>query len=117
MRLNTDGTFDNSFGTEGVVTTSITGLTDVAHAVALQADGRIVVAGEGNQTNPNFVLARYNTDGTLDTSFAVDGKLVVDFFGFEDRAESVAVQTDGKVVASGLAVRSTSGYGLVRVNP
>ena len=117
MRLNTDGTFDNSFGTEGVMTTSITGLTDVAHAVALQADGRIVVAGEGNLVNPNFALARYNTDGSLDTSFAVDGKLVVDFFGFEDRAENVAVQADGKVVAGGLVVRSTNGYGLVRVNP
>ena len=75
--------------TEGTTTTSITGLTDVAHAVALQADGRIVVAGEGNLVNPNFALARYNTDGTLDTSFAIDGKLVVDFFGLEDRAENV----------------------------
>jgi uncharacterized delta-60 repeat protein len=117
MRLNTDGSFDNSFGTEGVMTTSITGLTDVAHAVAIQADGRIVVAGEGNLVNPNFALARYNTDGTLDTSFAVDGKLVVDFFGFEDRAENVALQADGKVVAGGLVVNSTNGYGLIRVNP
>ncbi len=117
LRLNANGTFDNSFGTEGVTTTSITGLTDVAHAVALQADGRIVVAGEGNLVNPNFALARYNTDGTLDTSFAVDGKLVVDFFGLQDRAESVVLQADGKVVAGGLVVNSTNGYGLVRVNP
>ena len=117
LRLNANGTFDNSFGTEGATTTSLTGLTDVAHAVALQADGRIVVAGEGNLVNPNFALARYNTDGTLDTSFAVDGKLVVDFFGLQDRAESVVLQADGKVVAGGLVVNSTNGYGLVRVNP
>ena len=117
LRLNADGTFDNSFGTEGATTTSITGLTDTAHAVALQADGRIVVAGEGNLVNPNFALVRYNTDGTLDTSFAVDGKLAVDFFGLEDRAESVAVQAGGKIVAGGLAVNSSDGYGLIRVNP
>ncbi|MGH8237431.1 MAG: Calx-beta domain-containing protein, partial [Steroidobacteraceae bacterium] len=117
LRLNADGTFDDSFGTEGATTTSMTGLTDVAHAVALQADGRIVVAGEGNLVNPNFALARYNTDGTLDTSFAIDGKLVVDFFGLQDRAEGVVLQADGKIVAGGLVVNSTNGYGLVRVNP
>lgn len=117
VRLNADGTFDNTFGANGITATSITGLTDVAHAVALQADGRIVVAGEGNLVNPNFALARYNTDGKLDTTFAVDGKLVVDFFGLEDRAENVALQADGKIVAGGLAVDGTNGYGLVRVNP
>lgn len=117
IRLNADGTFDNSFGSGGTVTTSLTGLTDVAHAVTLQADGKIVVAGEGNLVNPNFALTRYNTNGSLDTSFAVDGKLVVDFFGFEDRAENVAVQADGKIVAGGLAHQVTDGYGLVRVNP
>jgi uncharacterized delta-60 repeat protein len=117
IRLNADGTFDNSFGSGGTITTSLTGLTDVAHAVTLQADGKIVAAGEGNLVNPNFALARYNTNGSLDTSFAVDGKLVVDFFGFEDRAENVAVQADGKIVAGGLAHQVTDGYGLVRVNP
>lgn len=117
LRLDANGTFDNSFGTDGITTTSITGLTDVAHAVAVQADGRIVVAGEGNLVNPNFALARYNADGTLDTSFAVDGKLVVDFFNLEDRAENVAVQSDGKIVAGGLAVEHADGYGLIRVNP
>jgi uncharacterized delta-60 repeat protein len=116
LRLNADGTFDSSFGTEGLATASITGLTDVAHDVVLQSDGRIVVAGEGNLVNPNFALARFNTDGTLDTTFDVDGKLMVDFFGFEDRAETVALQS-GKIVAGGLATDRTAGYGLVRVNP
>jgi uncharacterized delta-60 repeat protein len=117
MRLNEDGTFDESFGDGGMTTTSITGRTDAAHAVTVQADGRIVVAGEGNLINTNFALARYNTDGTLDTSFAIDGKLEVDFFGVEDRAENVAVQADGKIVAGGLAFDRQNSYGLVRVNP
>jgi uncharacterized delta-60 repeat protein len=79
MRLNADGTFDDSFGDGGMATTSITGLTDVAHAVVVQADGKIVVAGEGNLINANFAVARYDRNGDLDTSFAIDGKLVVDF--------------------------------------
>jgi uncharacterized delta-60 repeat protein len=117
IRLNADGTFDNSFGAGGTAATSISGRTDVAHAVVVQSDGRIVVAGEGNLTNPNFALARYNADGKLDTSFAIDGKLEVDFAGLEDRAENVALQPGGKIVAGGLATGRAAGYGLVRVNP
>jgi uncharacterized delta-60 repeat protein len=117
IRLKADGTFDESFGSGGTATVSITGRTDVAHAVVVQADGRIVVAGEGNLINPNFALARFNTDGTLDPSFAIDGKLEVDFAGLEDRAENVGLQPDGKIVAGGLATGRTAGYGLVRVIP
>src|SRR5690606_6312873 len=117
LRLNADGTFDDSFGSEGITAASITGRTDVAHAVTVQADGKIVLAGEGDLTNPNFALARFNANGTIDKSFAVEGKLVVDFAGFEDRAENVALQADGKIVAGGLAFERAAGYGLVRVNP
>ncbi|HKU13140.1 MAG TPA: Calx-beta domain-containing protein [Steroidobacteraceae bacterium] len=116
LRLNADGSFDESFGSGGTATTSITGRTDVAHAVVVQSDGKIVVAGEGNLVNPNFALARFNANGTLDTRFAIDGKLQVDFAGLEDRAENVALQPDGKIVAGGLATGRTAGYGLIRVN-
>ncbi|HEY7641257.1 MAG TPA: Calx-beta domain-containing protein [Steroidobacteraceae bacterium] len=117
IRLNADGTFDSSFGSGGTATTSITGRTDVAHAVTIQADGKIVVAGEGNLVNPNFALVRFDRNGALDTSFAVNGKLQVDFAGLEDGAENVALQSDGKIVAGGLATARTAGYGLIRVIP
>jgi uncharacterized delta-60 repeat protein len=118
MRLNVNGTPDTSFGTDGRVITSITTRGDTARAVALQADGKIVVAGSSNnQVNPNFAAVRYNSNGTLDASFATASMLSVDFFGFTDVAENVAIQGDGKIVLGGLARNSVDGYGLARVNP
>jgi uncharacterized delta-60 repeat protein len=118
MRLNVNGTPDTSFGTDGRVITSITTRGDTARAVALQADGKIVVAGSSNnQVNPNFAAVRYNANGTLDASFATASMLTVDFFGFTDVAENVAIQGDGKIVLGGLARNNVDGYGLARVNP
>ena len=92
MRLNTNGTPDSSFGTDGRVNTAITTRGDTAKAVALQADGKIVVAGSSkNQMNPNFAAVRYNANGTLDASFGTASMLTVDFFGFTDVAENVAI--------------------------
>jgi uncharacterized delta-60 repeat protein len=119
MRLNADGTTDNSFGTAGTVNTSITTRGDEAFSVALQPDRKIVVAGRGSrQTNSNFAVARYNTNGTLDTTFGNgNGFLTFDFFGFSDIAETVAIDRDGKIVLGGLARDNVDGYGLARVNP
>jgi uncharacterized delta-60 repeat protein len=116
-RLRSDGSTDTSFGNAGLVTTSITGLGDQALAVALQGDGRILAAGIGNAINNNFALARYAADGSVDTSFASGGKLIVDFFGFSDIAENLVVQPDGKIVVGGLARNNVDGYGLARINP
>ena len=119
MRLNINGTPDSSFGTDGRVITSITTRGDTARAVALQADGKIVVAGSSNnQVNPNFAAVRYNANGTLDASFA-HGEHAV-------RSTSSASRTsprtwpshgDGKIVLGGLARNNVDGYGLARVNP
>ncbi|HEU4688354.1 MAG TPA: Calx-beta domain-containing protein, partial [Vicinamibacterales bacterium] len=118
MRLNTNGTPDDSFGTGGIAVTDITTRGDTARSVALQADGKIVVAGSSNnQVNPNFAAVRYNTNGTPDASFATASILSVDFFGFTDSAENVAIQGDGKIVLGGLARNAVDGYGLARVNP
>jgi uncharacterized delta-60 repeat protein len=100
-RYNADGSLDASFGIGGKVTTDI-GLFDVAFAVAIQADGKIVAAGG---TAPEgfccqFALARYNTDGSLDASFGVGGKVTTIFAG-DSRAFAVAIQADGKIVAAG----------------
>ena len=119
MRLDADGSVDEAFGEgNGIVTTGISGRGDAARAVALQGDGKILVAGGSNQQlNSNFAVARYDIDGTLDATFGNDGTLTVDFFGFADVAESVAVQPDGKIVLGGLARDNVDGYGLARVLP
>jgi uncharacterized delta-60 repeat protein len=104
-RYNIDGSLDSSFGDDGRVTTDFAGRVDRAFAVAVQADGKIVVAGysydSGIFDSSDFALVRYNTDGSLDTSFGGDGRVTSDFAGSADIANAVAVQADGKIVVAG----------------
>ncbi|MFJ3788744.1 calcium-binding protein [Kitasatospora sp. NPDC090091] len=121
-RYNADGSLDTLFGTGGKVTTDFNGGDDGARAVALQPDGKIVVAGHSEVPDGGvgwFSLVRYNTDGSLDTLFGAGGKVVVDFgSGGADDAFGVAVQSDGKIVAAGYTggdfavARLTPGGGL-----
>jgi len=100
-----DGDLDKSFGASGKVITDFSGSEDEATAVTIQSDGRIIAVGSSIKpitgADRDFALARYNTDGSLDTSFGSAGKVVTDFFGKNDFALAVAVQQDGKIVAAG----------------
>ena len=102
-RYNNDGSLDTSFDGDGKVTTDFAGSTDFATSVAVQADGRIIVAGQSDTGGGDydFALARYNVNGSLDTSFNGDGRLTTDFGSSQDRATSVALQADGKIVVAG----------------
>src|SRR5687767_5871832 len=95
-RYNTDGSLDTSFDSDGKLTTDF-GSLEQAYAVDVQADGGIVVAGG---SNTDFAVARYNIDGSLDTSFDSDGKLTTDFGG-SDFAYAATIQSDGKIIAVG----------------
>ncbi len=119
MRLNANGSPDIGFGTSGMATADFSTGNDLGRAVAVQADGRIVVAGQSsNGPNSDFAVARFAADGTLDPSFGSAGKLTIDFFGSLDGAENVVMQPDGKIVLGGFARNGTrTGYGLARVNP
>ena len=101
-RYNADGSLDTSFGLDGHVTTDFTSGFDGAAAVALQVNDQIVAAGEAGGRNPKFALARYNPDGSLDTSFGQGGKVTTNFTRYEDGAHAVAIQRDGKIVAAGM---------------
>ena len=104
-RYNSDGSLDTSFGNGGKVTTAFFGDSDDASDVALQDDGKIVVAGSTfNNVDSSWdvALARYNPDGSLDTSFGNGGKVVTDYSGGDDEARAVAIQQDGKIVAAGV---------------
>ena len=98
-RYNTNGTLDDTFGTGGRVTTSFTNVDDLARAMVLQPDGKIIVAGEADT---DIVVARYNSNGTLDTTFDGDGKAITSI-GLFDAAYDVALQPDGKIVIAGEA--------------
>jgi uncharacterized delta-60 repeat protein len=118
-RYNRDGTLDTSFGGDGIVTTDLGGPDDFASAVAIQADGRIVVAGSaGGSTNHEVALARYNTNGTLDTTFSGNGRLTMEFGssggGGGGGAQAVAIQADGKIVVVG---SNGSDFAVARFNP
>ena len=109
-RYNRDGTLDASFGVKGKVRTDFTATWDGASGVAIQADGRIVVVGTaGSGVDTKFALARYNSDGTLDASFGVKGKVMTEFTAWSDGAKGVAIQADGRIVVAGIA-----GEGLVK---
>ena len=101
-RYNPNGSLDTSFSGDGKQRTDFGGGFDVATGVALQADGKIVAVGGagGGATGNDFALARYNPNGSLDTSFSGDGKRRTDFGG-SDVATAVALQGDGKIVAVG----------------
>jgi uncharacterized delta-60 repeat protein len=103
-RYNRDGTLDPTFDGSGKVVTDF-GAFDEAFAVAIQADGKIVTAGFSyaeTPAPPNFAMARYDPDGSLDPTFDGDGRAVTDFGAF-DEAFGIAIQADGKIVAAGFS--------------
>ena len=101
-RHNTNGSLDNTFGSGGIVTTSIGAASD-ATAIAIQADGKIVVAGQAQQ---NFALSRYNTNGSLDNTFGIGG-IVNEASGTSSRFYDIDIQADGKILAAGYSDNGT----------
>lgn len=93
---------DSGFGGGGEVTLDF-GSFDSAHALAVQADGKVVVAGDtGNSTsNKAFALARLLENGLPDAAFGVDGKVVTPMEGMGSWAREVAIQSDGKILVAG----------------
>jgi len=109
------GVLDPTFSGDGMVTTGIGGANDDADAMAVQSDGKIVVAGYSfNGSNNDFAVARYNPDGSLDTSFDGDGIVTTPIGSGDDFATSVAIQSDGKIVVAGEADNE---FAVVRYNP
>ncbi len=107
MRFNTDGTIDTNFGIGGVVFNNMGGnqFTD-AWGLEIQLDGKILLAGSTSQSlypasSRDIVVLRYNSDGTLDTSFAGTGHIQFDNAGDYDVAYTIAVQPDRKIIVAG----------------
>ena len=106
VRYKPDGTRDASFGSAGIVTTDFFGSGDVANAVAVQADGKIVVGGfavDAMGINSDFALARYTANGALDTSFGTNGIVTTDLGTQSDDIRALAIAPDGRIVVTGTA--------------
>ncbi len=125
-RLDTNGVLDATFGEDGLVTTDvgIEGTGDYAYDIAVQPDGRIVVAGSfyvpGYYAYMDFVVARYNPDGSLDASFGTDGIARIEFGAWEAVARSVAIDSQGRIVVGGSArwrSSSDSDFAVTRLTP
>ena len=97
IRLNGDGSADSTFGHNGSLIFNFDSSFGVAEAIALQGDGKILLAGV---SGPDWAVARLNSDGSFDTSFSDDGKLLIDF-GQHAIAKGLALQSDGKIVLAG----------------
>lgn len=101
-RYTTSGSLDMSFGNSGVTITPVSADTDLATAVRLQSNGKIVAAGISETGgNYDFALVRYNQNGSLDANFGSGGTVISDLGSTSDQAYALAIQSDGKIVTAG----------------
>ena len=122
LRYNPDGSLDNSFGAEGRSLVAFDGLTPNNASVLLQPDGKLILAGyaySNAELISDFATCRINMDGSIDSSFAVDGEQVTPFSGGYVTAYCATLQQDGKIVQGGSYYSDKQGYDdnvLVRYN-
>jgi uncharacterized delta-60 repeat protein len=115
LRFNPDGSLDSSFGGGGKVFTNFTGYSDQAKAVAIDANNNIVIAGHTLTDSTNgqmFALVRYTENGQLDASFGSGGKVTAGVVGYRSSliGHGLAIQPDGRIVASGYVETSDYAY-------
>ena len=119
IRLNNNGTLDSSFGNNGVVSNSI-GVGDAGiNSIAFQPDGKIVATGICTMlgTGRDFAIMRYNSDGSLDSTFGSNGIVTYDFNNSYDFPYSVVIQNDGKIIAGGATGQDPIyDFGIVRLD-
>ncbi len=112
VRLNTDGSIDSSFGINGRVITDF-GSIEEANAIQILSDGKIILSGiyyYNSDTNEKVVIAKYNSNGTLDATYGTSGKVITDFGNSSpvDFAFSSQIQTDGKLLIIGYVKNATA---------
>ena len=107
LRLNVDGTLDTTFGTGGTSEVDFGGISDGPSVVLLQPDGKIIAAGSADFSfslgsgDSNFALARFNANGTLDTTFGTDGRATLDLGGGDEHATGAVLVPGGQIVVAG----------------
>jgi uncharacterized delta-60 repeat protein len=111
LRFLSNGGVDSSFGSGGAILTDFAGRGDYAKSILALPDGRIVVAGASEQatsSTSNFTAARYNADGSLDSTFGAAGKVLVDLRGTVDSPGAAALLPGGRLAVGGASGETTS---------
>lgn len=118
VRYNTDGSLDTTFDTDGKVITNIAFDSERGYNVVMQSDGKIVVGGlTFSNSFSNFLLIRYNTNGSLDTTFDTDGKVITNIGIYDDVINDLTLQSDGKIIATGYStVGPRNNFAIARYN-
>ena len=117
VRYNMNGSLDGTFGTGGIVTTPIGSGDEVAYAVVIQSDGKIVLGGfSDNGSDNDFALVRYNTNGSLDGTFGAGGRVITPIGSGDDIAYTIAIQSNGKIVLAGNSNDGSDNFALARYN-
>lgn len=106
VRYNTDGSLDNSFGTDGIATIVRSG-EDQCRAMAVQTDGKIVIAGFLYNMNNDFSVYRFNDDGSPDVTFGSSGYVQTEVGDYDDFLRDVAIQPDGQIILAGYCDNGT----------
>ena len=107
LRYTENGDLDSTFGSNGRVVTAMSGVSNTAHAISLQDDQKILLAGfSGIKPHHDIAIARYNSNGSLDLDFGASGKVISDF-GLDDLAFTMAIQADKKIVVAGFSIDNT----------
>ena len=110
-RLTSSGSLDYSFGSgSGSVTTTLGSSSAYANSLVIQPDGKPVLAGYASSGGTVFALTRYTKSGALDTTFGTGGKVLTNVAGNSAIATSLAIQSDGKLVAAGYASSTSAGH-------
>lgn len=117
-RLNTNGSPDNSFGTNGYVVTALGSNSDIGRRIVIQSDSKIIACGSSDAGgNFQFGAVRYNTNGSIDMSFGTGGKVLTSVIG-DSRCSSIVLQSDGKFILGGASNASSMAgeFAMVRYN-
>jgi uncharacterized delta-60 repeat protein len=101
FRYNSDGSLDTTFDADGIVITDLEGDFDRAYDLAIQDKSKIIVIGTIRDATTDIVVLRYDSDGSLDTSFNKNGITITDVAGFEDAAYGIYIQNNGKILLAG----------------
>lgn len=111
-RLNEDGSVDETFGENGLFHFPNDLGSDLVYDLKLLDDGKIMVAGSyaASAANPEFMILKLNTNGTLDSTFAVNGALVHTIDAGEDYARAIAFNDDGQLLVAGNSKKPGFGY-------